>query len=112
MAGWVGIFHHVDHSLLHGHIDLHGDGVVETHSLADLFDKGIQSRHFLHVVGKHDAFLHFDVTLLFDILYGHHRQVVTLFGIAHKLVDGISHCFYQVVWSFGRLVVWGSNICS
>ena len=68
MTGRVGVVHHIDHSLLHGHIDLRGDDVVEPDSLADLFDKGIQSWHFLHVVGQHDAFLHLHVTLLLDIL--------------------------------------------
>ena len=87
----VGVFHHVDHSLLYGHFDLHGDHLFESKSLAHLFDKSIQPWHFLRVVGQHDAFLHFNVALLSDILDGHHGQVVTLFGITHKLVDGLGH---------------------
>ena len=31
------------------------------------------------------------ITLLPDILYGHHGQVVTLFGVTDELVYGLSH---------------------
>ena len=34
---------------------------------------------------------------LFDILYAHHGQVVALFGIAHKLVDGLDHLVDELV---------------
>lgn len=33
----------------------------------------------------------FAITLLLYVLYGHHRQVITLLSIAHKLMDGLCH---------------------
>ena len=40
--------------------------------------------------------LHTYVFLFFSILYGHHRQVVALFCVAHKLFDGLFHGLYDV----------------
>ncbi len=34
--------------------------------------------------------------MLLDVLDGHHRQVVALFGIAHKLVYGLGHLLDEV----------------
>ena len=33
----------------------------------------------------------FAITLLLYVLYGHHRQVIALLSIAHKLVNGLCH---------------------
>ena len=45
---------------------------------------------------------------MLDILYGHHGQVVALFCIAHKLVDGIGHPGDELA---GLLLLLGESLC-
>ena len=90
-ALWVSILHDINHSLFDGKLHLHGDDGFQSDCFAHLSNEVVQPRHFRRVVGKDQTLTKFDVSLLANVLYGHHGQVIALLGITDKLVDCFGH---------------------
>ena len=96
LSGRIRILHHIDHSLLHRHFHPCGKDIVQLQSGAYPFYEGIQPARLADVVGQTDPLTHQHITLRPDVLDSHHRQVVALFGIPHKLMNRIRHPVYKL----------------
>ena len=91
LANGIGILHNIDYGFFHSEVELGGGVVVDVEGYANLLNKGGELRYGLHIVREGDIAKQTHLTVLLGILYGKHGEVVSLFVVAHKLLNRFVH---------------------